>query len=86
MKIDFNEYILCLSLSLNVYYSGNFTDALYHYEKAFQEPTNDNEELTQWRNCLQEHEYETHVQLCRMGVARCSIRVGDFKRGVSILR
>lgn len=62
-------------------FSGNFTEALYHYEKAYQ---NENQDLIEWKSFLREEDYEKHIELCKMGVARCSIRVGDFKRGVSI--
>lgn len=67
----------------NLNYSGNFNDALYHYEKAYPEDSSGSEVLVEWRSSLQESEFDKHVSLCRMGVARCSIRVGDFKRGVS---
>lgn len=64
--------------------SGNYADALYHYEKGFKEDLIDNTELQQLVNTSPE--YEEHVRLCKMGIARTSIRAGDFRRGVNIMK
>lgn len=63
--------------------SGNYADALYHYEKGYKEDliNNDDSEPTTLLHNMPE--YEEHVRLCKMGIARTSIRAGDFRRGVS---
>ncbi|XP_039955569.1 WD repeat-containing protein 19 [Bactrocera tryoni] len=60
-------------------FTGNYADALYHYEKGYKEDLiNDHEdELTN-----DSPEYEDHVRQCKMGIARTSIRAGDFRRGI----
>ena len=47
--------------------SGDFAAALPLYEKGLTEKEEDSE----------------HNNLCRAGIARCSIRTGDFKRGIA---
>ncbi|XP_013100268.2 WD repeat-containing protein 19 [Stomoxys calcitrans] len=61
-------------------FSGNYIDALYNYEKGYKEDLIDNTELQQLINSSPE--YEEHVRLCKMGIARTSIRAGDFRRGI----
>ncbi|TMW48796.1 hypothetical protein DOY81_006124 [Sarcophaga bullata] len=61
-------------------FNGNYADALYHYEKGYKEDLIDNSEIQQLVNTSPE--YEEHVRLCKMGIARTSIRAGDFRRGI----
>uniref|UniRef100_A0A1A9VGQ4 Uncharacterized protein n=1 Tax=Glossina austeni TaxID=7395 RepID=A0A1A9VGQ4_GLOAU len=61
-------------------YNGNYADALYHYEKGFKEDFFDAMEFQELLNSSPE--YEEHVRLCKMGIARTSIRAGDFRRGI----
>lgn len=64
--------------------SGNYADALYHYEKGYKEDLINNEDPEPPTLLHNMPEYEDHVRLCKMGIARTSIRAGDFRRGVSI--
>ncbi|KAK7874235.1 hypothetical protein R5R35_006274 [Gryllus longicercus] len=52
-------------------FTGNYTEALLHYEKGLMETMPDPEQ-------------ETHNSLCRAGVARTALRCGDIRRGVAI--
>ena len=64
------------------FYRGNYADALYHYEKGYKEDLINNSEEQMLIKFSPE--YEDHVRLCKMGIARTSIRAGDFRRGVKI--
>ncbi|XP_037944539.1 WD repeat-containing protein 19 isoform X2 [Teleopsis dalmanni] len=60
-------------------FTGNYADALYHYEKGYKEDlinTYDGEVMNS------SPEYAEHVRLCKIGIARTSIRAGDFRRGI----
>ncbi|XP_073812289.1 intraflagellar transport protein Oseg6 [Musca autumnalis] len=61
-------------------FNGNYTDALYHYEKAFKEDLLESADTKQL--IKSSPEFEEHIRLCKMGIARTSIRAGDFRRGI----
>ncbi|XP_033151468.1 WD repeat-containing protein 19 isoform X1 [Drosophila mauritiana] len=63
-------------------FNGNYTDALYHYEKGYKEDLINSKETETDALMDSSPEYEEHVRLCKMGIARTSIRAGDFRRGI----
>ncbi|XP_017073272.1 WD repeat-containing protein 19 isoform X2 [Drosophila eugracilis] len=63
-------------------FTGNYTDALYHYEKGYKEDLINSKETDTTALIESSPEYEEHVRLCKMGIARTSIRAGDFRRGI----
>ncbi|XP_062135942.1 WD repeat-containing protein 19 [Drosophila sulfurigaster albostrigata] len=63
-------------------FTGNYADALYHYEKGYKEDLINNEDSEPPTLLHSTPEYEEHVRLCKMGIARTSIRAGDFRRGI----
>lgn len=66
-----------------ILFSGNYADALYHYEKGYKEDLINSKDNEQAATMESSPEFEEHVRLCKMGIARTSIRAGDFRRGVS---
>ena len=51
---------------------GQYADALVHYDRAFVDEMNETEDFSE------------HNEKCRAGIARTSLRVGDFRRGMAI--
>jgi len=64
--------------------SGNYADALYHYEKGYKEDLINSKDADTAALMESSPEFEEHVRLCKMGIARTSIRAGDFRRGVNL--
>lgn len=62
--------------------SGSFAEALLHYEKGIENNdsihVNGDNKLT---NSMVD--MEEHMLLCRAGIARTSIKNGDYQKGVS---
>ncbi len=56
-------------------FSGNYSEALLHYEKGINYQNNDSLTVEQ----------QEHVKLCLSGIARSSIKHGDYRKGVSRL-
>ncbi|EDW74804.1 uncharacterized protein Dwil_GK15704 [Drosophila willistoni] len=63
-------------------FTGNYADALYNYEKGYKEDLINNDEGLKPTLLQKSPGYEEHVRLCKMGIARTSIRTGDFRRGI----
>lgn len=56
-------------------YTGNYHEALMNYEKAMRfEPTMDDNETQIYQ----------HLNICRAGIARTSIKSGDYRKGVQL--
>ncbi|XP_016930699.3 WD repeat-containing protein 19 isoform X1 [Drosophila suzukii] len=63
-------------------FTGNYADALYHYEKGYKEDLINSKDADTAALMESSPEFEEHVRLCKMGIARTSIRAGDFRRGI----
>ncbi|XP_055855460.1 WD repeat-containing protein 19 isoform X1 [Episyrphus balteatus] len=60
-------------------FTGNYADALFHYEKGYKEDLINGNQISIENSSL---DLEEHVKLCKAGIARTSIRTGDFRRGI----
>ncbi|XP_055372379.1 WD repeat-containing protein 19 [Condylostylus longicornis] len=59
-------------------FTGSYSEALYHYEKGFKEDF-----IYSSNNTISSSpEMEEHIKLCKSGIARTSIKTGDFRRGI----
>lgn len=60
-------------------FAGSYSEALYHYEKGYKE------DIIHGSGDTLENaspELLEHVRLCKAGLARTSIKTGDFRRGI----
>ncbi|XP_030375229.1 WD repeat-containing protein 19 [Scaptodrosophila lebanonensis] len=80
-KYELNEVpYIAREYAQQLEFTGNYADALYHYEKGYKEDLINDDTVP---TLLQSNpEYAEHVRQCKMGIARTSIRAGDFRRGI----
>lgn len=64
-------------------YRGSYSEALSHYEKGYKDEPFTSIEGKEFLN--ETPELKEHTKLCIAGIARTSIRTGDFRRGVSLI-
>lgn len=62
-----------MELSIFLCFSGNYSEALLHYEKGIDNQNSDKLTIEQ----------QEHIKLCLSGIARTSIKHGDHRKGVS---
>lgn len=63
-----------------IFISGSYAEALRHYERGI---------LTEWiqndaNGLILSNELQEHIRLCNTGIARTSIKNGDYRKGVRI--
>lgn len=64
---------LLIWINFHEFSSGNYSEALLHYEKGINYQNSDSLTVEQ----------QEHVKLCLSGIARSSIKHGDYRKGVS---
>lgn len=64
---------------------GSYAEALVHYEKGIDNNDNINVDGNHELNNSVVMDMKEHVMLCRAGIARTSIKNGDYQKGVSII-
>lgn len=62
-------------VNFDEFFSGNYSEALINYEKGINYQNADSLTVEQ----------QEHVKLCLSGIARSSIKHGDYRKGVSFL-
>ncbi|CAH8568313.1 unnamed protein product [Schistosoma haematobium] len=87
---------ICREYAIEMEYTGDYINALMHYERALNPSSDNNEDKSLW-NSKEKHqpsqkkrydynkeEWSKHINLCNAGIARNAIRLGDLKRGIEL--
>ncbi|CAH8554914.1 unnamed protein product [Schistosoma margrebowiei] len=87
---------ICREYAIEMEYTGDYINALMHYERALNPSSDNNEDKSLW-NSKEKHqpsqkkrydynkeEWSKHISLCNAGIARNAIRLGDLKRGIEL--
>ncbi|VDQ06698.1 unnamed protein product [Trichobilharzia regenti] len=90
---------ICREYATEMECTGDYVNALMHYERAVNPPSDINgEDISLWnmkqKSCAlrgyneddaeENAEWTKHISLCNAGIARNAIRLGDLKRGIEL--